>query len=174
MAHVKQHKRVPPADGPAQPQETKMEATPSQAAPEVNPETAPVQSAPTAAVYVPEYPKDLYDEAHIENGHRAFNDRLMAVRAPNGGKPAYVPPAPPAAVATQTELEMAAGAKRVSHFQEQEAARKEQVAARVHEKWEGKTTAVFRPPAFTEYSATFKSPAQTPSKDNLRAPFQRR
>ena len=146
-----------------------MEASPNQAA---TTNQMPAQtSASTAGV--PEYPKDLYDAAHIENGHRDFNDRIMAVRAPNQGKPEYVPPPPPPAIAAQIKAEMEAGAKRVAEFAAQKAANKA-LAKRTPEKWEGTNTPVFRPSDVSEYRNTLKSPAQTHSKDvGLRQPAPR-
>lgn len=130
--------------------------------------------APTAGARgeVPDYPKDLYDAAHIENGHINFNNAIMAVRAPNHGKPEYVPPPIPAAIAEATKREMEAGAKRVAEFAEQKAAQ-QAIAKRTPEPWEGKSTAVFRPGDVSEYRAGLKSPAQTPSKDNVRQPVAR-
>lgn len=149
------------AINPAQP-----EATP----PKASPPAAPTTDA--SAANIPEYPRELYDEASIENEHRDFNDRLLKARLPNQGKPAYETPPVPDAVVKQTDLEMKAGAERVKHFENLEHERKG-LAARTKEAWEktpAANTPVFRPPDFSEYRNTFKSPAQTPSKDTLRQP----
>lgn len=118
---------------------------------------APKPTTDVLVAHVPDYPKDLYDAAHIENGHIDFNNRILAVRGPNQGKPPYVPPPIPEAVSKQTELEMAAGAHRVKHFEALRAEQKE-IAARTKEPWEGKSTAIFRPAEAREYT-NIKAPA---------------
>lgn len=143
---------------------TSPEATP----PKAQPMSAPVTDA--SAGTVPEYPKDLYDEAHIENEHRDFNQRIMEARAPREKE--VIPPAVAPGIAAQTLAEMEAGRARVAHFEEIEANRKT-IAARVPEKWEGKSTPVFRPGDVSEYKTTLKGPAQTVSKDNVRQPTPR-
>lgn len=126
----------------------------------------------------PSYPKELYDDAHIENEHRDFNAKLMEARSPNKGKPEYVPPPVPPAIAEATRLEMEAGKNRVTHFEKIEAERK-LIAARVPEKWEGKSTPIFRPADFEEYKPKSKAPVGAlnemnamQSKDRLRQPLR--
>lgn len=133
------------------------------------------QSAPTAAGTdqntVPNYPKELYDEALIEDEHRNFNLRLREAHQPKVSS--YVAPPVPPAIAAVTALEMAAGKARVEHFEGVEKDR-QGIAARTKEKWEGDSKAVFRPADFEEYKPTLKSSVQTQSKDvGLRQPTPR-
>lgn len=131
-----------------------MEANPNPT--QMDPQSA-APSVPTANETAPNYPKELYDDAHIENEHRDFNLKLMAARGPNQGKPEYVPPPIPPAIAEATRLEMEAGKARVEHFSKIEAERK-LIAARVPEKWEGTSTPLFRPGNFEEYKPKSKNP----------------
>ena len=102
----------------------------------------------SAAISVPNYPKELYDAAAIENEHRDFNARLAEVRSPT--KVEYIPPPVPDAVSKQTRLEMETGSKRVKQFEVQRA-EQQAIAARVPEPWEGKTVPIFRPGDAREY-----------------------
>jgi hypothetical protein len=182
MAQDKRPSQVAPNAGSAQTdplakklqdwQETVLEGQPAKLPPSLAPITPVATIEKTKPevlvvepVFVPEYPKDLYTEAQIENEHRDFNQKLIEARAIRE-KPEYKPPPVPPAVIEQTRLEMEAGAKRVAEFEQM---KKEQKAlARVPDKWEGKTVEVFRPPDFREYTSTFKSPAMTVSKENLK------
>lgn len=95
---------------------------------------------------VPDYPKSIYDSAHIENEMRDFNTQLG-----NANRPViktYTPPPVPQAIADATRREMEAGRQRVAEFAEVEAIRREQMANRTKEPWEGNTTQVFRPAAY--------------------------
>lgn len=118
---------------------------------------------------VPDYPKNIYNEAHVSNDRMDFEERLMASRAPPDVKP-YVPPPVPDAIAERTRQEMQAGAKRVEEFKVIEQDRRIQAATRAKEPWEGETVEVFRPGNFEEYKNTLRQVGNTTSKDNLTQP----
>lgn len=95
---------------------------------------------------VPDYPKSIYDSAHIENEMMDFNTQLG-----NANRPVikdYTPPPVPAAIAKATLAEMEAGRARVAEFAAVEGIRRAAVAARPKEPWEGNTTQVFRPAVY--------------------------
>lgn len=105
--------------------------------------------------------------AENENTKRTFLAKVAATRKAHEPKP-YTPPEVPAQIAENTRLEMEAGRKRVSEFEEMERLRPKK--APVDDPRVGKTTSVFRPEEFDEYKSAFRSPAQTVSKDNIRQP----
>lgn len=95
---------------------------------------------------VPDYPKDLYNEAVIANEMRDFNTQLGNAMRPE--IKTYTPPPVPPAIAEATRREMEAGRKRVAEFAAVEQQRRVVMAERKKEPWEGNTTAVFRPTAY--------------------------
>lgn len=106
----------------------------------------PVPEDKFVSFEVPDYPKSVYDEAHIDNEMRDFNVQLG-----NANRPvinAYTPPPVPAAIAKATLAEMEAGRARVAEFAAVEGIRRAAVAARPKEPWEGNTTQVFRPAVY--------------------------
>lgn len=87
----------------------------------------------------------VYSEASELNREHDFVHAILKAREPVH-KPEYVPPAPPPAVVTQTQLEMEAGRKRVMEFAAQEIERQEAHERHKNDKWAQKPdTAVFRP-----------------------------
>lgn len=118
-------------------------------------DTMPEQHAVT------EYPKDLYSEAHSENTKRDFMRKVAEARAP---KPEPPPPQPVAPrIMEQTRLEMEAGAERVRLAELERVNRPKPMP----EKGDGTNTPVLRPDAYDEYVKSFRSQAQTVSKDAL-------
>lgn len=125
----------------------------------------PPRDEPAKPAEAPNYPKDIYDEAHIEDGHREFNNKLLEARAARDDV-VFKPPDPHPDVLARTQAEMDAGAARVAEFDAEKSKRAEDTSpTRKPEPWEGQTTEVFRPADFREQKAEFKSPAQTKSKD---------
>lgn len=126
----------------------------------------PEQAPPPLPEEVPavEYPKDLYELAHIENDHRTFEARLAEACQPVVKE--YTPPPVPVQIAENTRREMEAGRRRVAEFAELESKRQATInEPRKKEPWEGTNTPVFRPGEFDEYKTTMKSPVLTQSKD---------
>lgn len=97
--------------------------------------------APVIDNTVVDYPKDIYAEANNENAKRNFMQQLSEARNPPVKE--YKTPPVPKAVQTQTELEMAAGRKRVAEFQQMEVER--QALSPKPEPHAATTTPVFRP-----------------------------
>lgn len=87
----------------------------------------------------------VYDEAMAANREREFVDAIMEARRPPP-VPVHNPPKPGAATIKQTELEMAAGAKRVAEYAAEEDVRKAAHEAHKRDKWaDKKSVEVFRP-----------------------------
>jgi hypothetical protein len=87
----------------------------------------------------------VYDEAMAQNREHEFIGAIMEARKPQEVKE-YTPPQVSAAIAEQTRLEMAAGAKRVAEFAAQEAERQAVHERNKRDKWADKESVpVFRP-----------------------------
>lgn len=114
--------------------------------------TAEAEAAPAEdnfiQIAVPDYPKQLYDAAVIENEMMDFNTQLGNAMRPVIRE--YTPPPIPTAIAEATRREMEAGRQRVAEFAEQEKLRRVLVATeqRRKEPWEGNSVSIFRPQAY--------------------------
>lgn len=106
----------------------------------------PVPEDKFVSFEVPDYPKSIYNEAHIENEMMDFQQQLGAAMRPPIKE--YTPPAVPAAIAAATRLEMEAGRARVAEFAAVEGIRRAAIAARPKEPWEGNTVQIFRPAVY--------------------------
>lgn len=111
------------------------------------------------------------EDAHVaanEAAKQDFERRVMAAREPETAPLKAQPVAPQ--IEAQTRAEMAAGQRMNEHHANLRAnapQRRQIIRPGVTEPT---TTAVFRPGQHDEYKASFRSPAQTVSKDNLRQP----
>lgn len=120
---------------------------------------------PSRPVISPEQYEELQRVAKLEDEKRDFLLKVAAARK----QPVENIATPPVAerILEQTKAEMAAGAALVAKHGAAMARR----PAPAPDRWDGNNNqSVLRPEAFDEYRTQFKTPGQTPSKDNVRQP----
>jgi hypothetical protein len=138
------------------------------------PTPAVVAAAPPTPIVSPALDALAKDEARIavlEADKQAFYQRVLDAK--QAGLPATPVPQPiPERILVQTQAEMAAGAAAVAVHAEAQGRRIITPQTPRPGVVEPTTTPVFVPGSHNEYAGTFKSPAQTVSKDSLTQPKQ--